>query len=89
MEFKQVIARLNELYQKSQQGGLTEAEIEERNGLRREYLAVMRTQLKASLDRIQIVDADGNPVEGSPDGQDHQHQHGQCSCHHDHCHHKH
>lgn len=49
MEFKAVIARLNELYHHAQQGELTGAELEERERLRRVYLNTIRQQVEATL----------------------------------------
>ncbi len=54
---KEKIQRINELAAKSKtEKGLTPAEIKERDQLRKEYLAGMRTNLKSQLDRIRFVD---------------------------------
>ena len=53
------IARINELYHKSKQVGLSEEEAREQLDLRAEYLAAIRTNLKGHLDRISIVNPDG------------------------------
>ena len=53
------IARINELYHKSQGEGLTADEKEEQARLRREYVASVRNNLKAQLDNITIERPDG------------------------------
>lgn len=57
------IDRLNELYHKSQALGLTREEQEEQAGLRKEYLADIRSSLRNSLNRISIQEADGSVTE--------------------------
>lgn len=54
------IARINELYKKSKTEGLTEEEKKEQDALRKEYIANVRMNLKAQLNNIDLVDADGN-----------------------------
>ncbi|MBR6316519.1 MAG: DUF896 domain-containing protein [Lachnospiraceae bacterium] len=53
------IARINELYHKSQAEGLTEEEKKEQKLLREEYLAAIRGNLRAQLNQIDIIDKDG------------------------------
>lgn len=53
------IKRINELYHKSKNAGLTEAEKEEQKQLRQEYIASVRGNLRTQLDRIDIINADG------------------------------
>lgn len=53
------IARINELYHKSQSEGLTEDEKDEQARLRKEYVAIIRGNLKSQLDNIDVVEADG------------------------------
>lgn len=53
------IKRINELYHKSKNAGLTEAEKEEQKQLRQEYIASVRGNLRSQLDRIDIINADG------------------------------
>ncbi len=53
---KDKIDRINELARKSMAEGLTDEEIEERDILRREYIAAFRENLKAQLDSIKFVD---------------------------------
>ena len=56
MNMDERIARINELYHKSQAEGLTEEEKTEQAKLRAEYVASFRASLKAQLDNIEIVD---------------------------------
>ncbi len=60
-DMKVTIARLNELYHKSRQQPLSPAELAERDQLRREYLGMIRNQVQASLDRIEIVEPEQAP----------------------------
>ncbi|MBO5371333.1 MAG: DUF896 domain-containing protein [Lachnospiraceae bacterium] len=53
------INRINELYRKSKAEGLTEAEKAEQDVLRKEFIANVRTNLKAQLDNIDIQNSDG------------------------------
>ena len=62
MADKKVIARLNELYQKSKETPLSEAELAERDKLRQEYLAMVRGRVKAALEKIEITDEAGNII---------------------------
>ena len=59
MDQKQ-IERINELYHKSQAGGLTPEEKEEQAALRQAYVANVRANLKGQLDNISIVEKDGS-----------------------------
>lgn len=54
------IERINELYRKSQSGGLTEEEMEEQARLRKEYIAGIRTSLRSNLNQISIREPDGS-----------------------------
>ena len=54
-----IIARINELYHKSQKEGLTPEEKEEQAALRKEYIASVKRNLKGQLDNIDMVNADG------------------------------
>lgn len=54
------IKRINELYHKSKNGGLTEEEKEEQKRLREEYLAAIRANMRAALNNISIVEEDGS-----------------------------
>lgn len=60
MNMDERIARINELYHKSQAEGLTEAEREEQARLRREYVESVRANLKGQLDNIVIERPDGS-----------------------------
>lgn len=53
------IARINELYHKSKGEGLTEEEKAEQQALRQEYIQSVRSNLKAQLDNVRIVNPDG------------------------------
>ncbi len=56
----QRIARINELYRKSQQDGLTEEEKEEQATLRSEYVAAIRRNLRGTLDQVSFVNPNGS-----------------------------
>ena len=53
------IDRINMLARKSKAEGLTEAERKEQALLRQEFLADIRRNLRAQLDQIDVVNADG------------------------------
>ena len=59
MTFEEKIARINELYHKSQAEGLTDEEKTEQAKLRAEYIANVRGNLRAQLDNISIQNPDG------------------------------
>ena len=50
------IKRINELYHKSKDVGLTPEEKEEQARLRQEYIQSVRNNLKSMLDNIEVVD---------------------------------
>lgn len=54
------IARINELYHKSQGEGLTEEEKLEQATLRKEYVAAIRQNLRGTLENVSIVNPDGS-----------------------------
>ena len=55
------IARINELYHKSQtEAGLTPEEKEEQQRLRADYVASVRAALRGQLDNIDIEEKDGS-----------------------------
>ncbi len=60
MNMNQKIARINELYHKSQKEGLTEEEKAEQKQLREDYIASVRGNLKAQLNNINIQNEDGS-----------------------------
>lgn len=53
------IARINALYHKSQETGLTEAEKEEQTTLRKAYIASIRENMRGNLNSISIEEEDG------------------------------
>jgi uncharacterized protein YnzC (UPF0291/DUF896 family) len=53
-----MIQRINELARKAKSTGLTDAETEERDELRRRYIHAFRGNLKQQLDSIKLVDKD-------------------------------
>lgn len=59
MNMEEKIKRINELYHKSKTEGLTEAEKEEQQNLRKEYVANVRANLRGQLDNITIQKEDG------------------------------
>lgn len=54
------IARINELSRKAKAEGLTEAELRERDLLRREYIDSVKANLTAQLDHTWVVDENGS-----------------------------
>ncbi|MCH5274187.1 MAG: DUF896 domain-containing protein [Lachnospiraceae bacterium] len=60
MGIEEKIARINELYHKSQAEGLTPEEKEEQESLRREYVANVRANLRGQLNNIDMVMEDGS-----------------------------
>lgn len=54
------IDRINELYHKSQSVGLTEEEKAEQARLRKEYIEVVRANMRANLNSISIREKDGS-----------------------------
>ncbi|WP_306220149.1 DUF896 domain-containing protein [Cohnella sp. WQ 127256] len=56
MEMEQIIKRINELSRKNKTDGLSESEVEERDTLRRQYIAIFKQNFRSELDRIEIVD---------------------------------
>ena len=60
MNMDERIARINELYHKSQNEGLSADEKEEQAKLRREYIESVKMNLAGQLDNISIVNEDGS-----------------------------
>ena len=56
------IARINELYKKSKTEGLTPEEAREQKILRKEYMELVRVNLKSQLNNIDIEQKDGSVV---------------------------
>lgn len=54
------IKRINELYHKSKAEGLTEAELKEQKELRSEYIAAIRTNIRAQMNNIDVINPDGS-----------------------------
>ncbi len=54
------IARINELYHKSQGEGLTEEEKAEQQKLRQEYIAAIRQNMRGTLNNISLLNPDGS-----------------------------
>ena len=53
------IKRINELYHKAKEEGLTEAEKAEQQALRREFINDFKRNLRGQLDNISLQDEDG------------------------------
>lgn len=53
------IARINELYHKAKESGLTDEEKKEQMELRGRYIASIRQNLRAHLENIDIENPDG------------------------------
>ena len=54
------IRRINELAKKAKEEGLTPEEVQERDALRKEYIAEFRQSLISQLDNTYIMDQQGN-----------------------------
>ena len=54
------IKRINELYHKAKESGLSDEEKEEQKTLRKEYISAFRRNLRAQLDNIDIQEPDGS-----------------------------
>jgi len=63
MDMKQLVARLNEIYKESKLRPLSPEELGERDRLRKEYLSIIKDQVRHSLSQVEIVDEKGNIVE--------------------------
>lgn len=53
------IERINELYHKAKEIGLTKEEKEEQKALRTEYILAIRKNLRAELNNVSIQNEDG------------------------------
>ena len=60
MDMNAVIKRINELAAKAKAEGLTEAELTERDKLRRIYIDSVKASLTGQLDNTYIVHPDGS-----------------------------
>lgn len=54
------IKRINELYRKSKNEGLTEQEAKEQQELRQEYIMAIRQNLRGTLNNVSILNPDGS-----------------------------
>lgn len=59
MNMEERIKRINELYHKLKAEGLTPEEKEENERLRAEYIQNIRSNLRAQLNNIDVVNEDG------------------------------
>lgn len=57
---QEMIDRINELYHKSQDQGLTEDEKREQQELRKKYIEAIRVNMRANLNNISIQEKDGS-----------------------------
>lgn len=57
------IDRINELYRKSKNEGLTPAEKEEQAKLRQEYLQAVRNNIRGTLNNVSVLNPDGTVIE--------------------------
>ncbi len=57
MEISELIARINILAKKKRTVGLSSEELAEQKELYKEYLSIIRCQVKTHLDNIEIVDS--------------------------------
>lgn len=57
---QEMINRINELYHKSQDVGLTEEEKREQKELRQKYIEAIRVNMRANLNNISIQEEDGS-----------------------------
>jgi len=62
---EQRLARINELYHKSKNEGLSEEEKVEQAQLRADYIADVRTNLRGTLEQVTIVYPDGTSEKAS------------------------
>ena len=60
MSMQEIIDRINELYHKSQNEGLTEDEKAEQKELRQQYVLSIRRSLRGQLNNIDIQNEDGS-----------------------------
>lgn len=76
MVTKEMINRINELYKKQKNEGLTEEEKEEQKKLRSEYINAFKENLRGQLENIEVV----SPEEYEKRMKEHKHEHN-CNCH--------
>lgn len=76
MATDETIGRINELYKKQKNEGLTEEEKEEQKKLRSEYINSFKENLRGQLENIEVV----SPEEYEKRMKEHKHEHN-CNCH--------
>ncbi|MDS9470668.1 DUF896 domain-containing protein [Sporosarcina pasteurii] len=59
---KEKINRINELSKKSKTSGLSMEEAKEQSKLRQEYLASFRSNMRETIENVQVIDPEGNDV---------------------------
>ncbi|GAA0126365.1 MULTISPECIES: DUF896 domain-containing protein [Clostridium] len=59
MDHDEMVKRINELYKKSQEEGLTDAEKEEQQTLRQKYINNVKRNFRAQLDGIERIPPKG------------------------------
>lgn len=55
MEIKDLITRINFLYKKSQEQGLSESEKEEQKTLRKQYVNIIKGNVREQLNKVKKV----------------------------------
>lgn len=82
MVSKEQISRINELYKKQKNEGLSGEEKKEQAYLRKLYIDSMKANLKSQLDSIKIVKPSDCCGHHHHDNKDcgHSHHHKQCGC---------
>jgi uncharacterized protein YnzC (UPF0291/DUF896 family) len=55
---EETVKRINELARKAKESGLTDAELDERNELRKKYIESFRSSMRNQLDNIKFVEDD-------------------------------
>ncbi len=60
---KETINRINELYRKSKNEGLTPEEKEEQAKLRQEYIQAVRNNIRGTLNNVSVLNPDGTITE--------------------------
>ncbi|EYE89203.1 hypothetical protein Q428_03670 [Fervidicella metallireducens AeB] len=84
MVTKEQIERINELYKKSKEIGLTDEEKKEQEELRRLYVKAVRENLKSQLQNIKIVSPEEyeklTNTKKCGCGHDHFHKDDSCNC---------
>lgn len=66
MEMQQLIERINALARKAKSEALTEAELQERDALRRAYIDAVKASLISQLDNTYVLEPDGTKRKLTP-----------------------